>query len=291
MGVTGLAAVPEGQASGILACDFMHVDTVLLRRLYVLFVVEVQTRAVPILGVTAHPAGAWTAHQARNLLMDLGERASRSKFLIRDRDGKFTAAFDNVFAGNGTRMIKAPVRSPRANSFAERFVGTLRRECLDHVLILGERHLREVLAEYARHYNGHRPHEGRQQEPPLGQPGHAVNVTARIERRQLLGGLISETTEQRSQREMPGQRLRMSFGTRQGSAAPWGSSLSVDPGQGMAHAFRRAKSRTCSPDGNRCTGPTVRRNPRSRVPALCGICHSNATQSKEVLGSTFEKSS
>src|SRR5450631_1469832 len=182
----------KAQASGILACDFMHVDTVLLRRLYVLFVMEVQTRAVHIVGVTAHPTGAWTAQQARNLMMDLSERAGQFRFLIRDRDSKFTVAFDDVFAGNGTRVIKAPGRSPRANSFAERFVGTLRRECLDHVLILGEQHLRKVLAEYARHYNGHRPHRGRQQEPPLRLPGHAVDITARIERRSVVGGLISE---------------------------------------------------------------------------------------------------
>ena len=153
---------------------------------------EIQTRTVHIPGVTAHRAGAWTARQARSLMRGPGERAGQFTFLIRGRDSKFTAAFDGVFSGNGTRVIRTPARSPRANSCAGRFVGTLRRECLDHVLVLGERHLRSILAEYARHYNGHRPHQGRQQEPPLRRPGEAIDVTARIERRQVLGGLISE---------------------------------------------------------------------------------------------------
>ena len=180
------------QATGILACDFLHVDTMFLKRLYVFFVMEIDTRRVHILGVTAHPTGAWTVQQARNLLMDLGERAARFEFLIRDRDSKFTAVFDEVFAGNGMRIIKTPVRSPRANSFAERYVGTLRRECLDHLLIYGERHLRRILAEYSRHYNEHRPHQSREQRPPLHEPGQAIDVTARIKRRQVVHGLINE---------------------------------------------------------------------------------------------------
>ena len=180
------------QAAGILACDFLHVDTVFLRRLYVLFVMEIRTRRVHVLGVTAHPTGSWTAQQARNLLMNLGERAGHFKFLVRDRDSKFTAAFDEVLAGNGMRIIKTPVRSPRANSLAERYVGTLRRDCLDHLLIYGEQHLRQVLAAYARHYNEHRPHQSREQRPPLHEPGQAVDVTARIKRTHVVQGLISE---------------------------------------------------------------------------------------------------
>jgi putative transposase len=153
---------------------------------------EIQTRRVHILGVTAHPTGAWTAQQARNLLIDLGGRATRFRFLVRDRDSRFTAAFDEVLAGNSTRIIKSPVRSPRANSFAERYVGTLRRECLDHLLIHGDRHLRRVLTEYARHYNEHRPHQSREQRPPLYEPGQPADVTAHIKRTHVVQGLISE---------------------------------------------------------------------------------------------------
>jgi putative transposase len=180
------------QAAGILSCDFLHVDTVFLKRLYVLFAMEIHTRSVHILGITAYPTGIWTAQQTRNLLMDLGERAVRFRFLIRDRDSKFTNVFDQVLAGNGVRIIKTPVRSPRANSFAERYVGTLRRECLDHLLIHGEQHLRQILTQYAQHYNEHRPHQSREQRPPLHEPGQPIDMTARIKRRQVVQGLISE---------------------------------------------------------------------------------------------------
>jgi putative transposase len=181
-----------GQASGILACDFVHVDTVFLRRLYVFFVMEIETRRIHILGVTANPTGAWTAQQARNLLMELGERAGRFAFLIRDRDGKFPRVFDEVLTSNAIRIIKTPPRSPRANSYAERFVGTLRRECLDHLLIYGERHLRHVLADYERHYNAHRAHQSRGQRPPLHDPGRPIDRTAVIECRSTVAGLIHE---------------------------------------------------------------------------------------------------
>jgi putative transposase len=145
----------SAQAHAILAVDFAHVDTVLLRRLYILLVVEHGRRRVHLAGITAHPTGAWVAQQARNLFMDLGERAERFRFLIRDRDSKFTAAFDAVFTGADIRIIRTPVRAPRANAIAERFIGTLRRECLDHLLITGPRHLDVVLREYVQHFVRH----------------------------------------------------------------------------------------------------------------------------------------
>jgi len=182
----------QAQAHGLLACDFLHVDTILLRRLYVFFVLEVETRRVHTLGVTRHPTGPWATQLARNLLDDLGERASQFKFLIRDRDAKFTRTFDAVFTSMDARIIKSPIQPPRANAYAERFVGTLRRECLDDQIILGEGHLRQVLAVFEAHYNDHRPHQGREQRAPGHDPDLVIDLSAAIVRRQLLAGAINE---------------------------------------------------------------------------------------------------
>ena len=189
----GWRAFLAGQAKTILAADFFHVDTVFLRRLYVLFFIEHATRRVHLAGITAHPTGAWVTQQARNLLMSLEDHADSFKFLIRDRDAKFTGAFDAVFTAIGVRIIRSPVRAPRANAIAERWVGSTRRECLDRMLITGERHLRLVLGEYADHYNTHRPHRTLQQNPPAGRAHPPVEVTGMcVLRRDRLSGLIHE---------------------------------------------------------------------------------------------------
>ncbi len=139
------------QTKGLMACDLFHVDTVLLRRLYVLVFIHHDSRFVRIAGITANPVAAWVTQQARNLSMELADGANAIKFVIRDRDAKFTASYDALFAADGTRNIKTPVRAPPANAICERVVGTRRRECLDRTLILGRRHLEAVLAEYVEH--------------------------------------------------------------------------------------------------------------------------------------------
>jgi len=177
----------------MLAVDFFHVDcAVTQRRIYVLFALEVGNRYVHVLGLTSHPDGPWTTQQARNLMMEIGERVAECRFLVRDGAGQFTASFDAVLAGAGIQVVRIPPRCPRANCFAERFVLTARTELTDRMLIFGERHLGTVLARYVRHYNERRPHRARRLRPP--QPDHpTANLNHRgIERRPVLGGLINE---------------------------------------------------------------------------------------------------
>jgi putative transposase len=181
----------RSQAKGILATDFFTVDTVLLRRYYVLFVIEFERRVVHLLGVTANPNAAWVTQVARNFTTDLEEGGRQLRFLIRDRDTEFTASFDAVLGSVGIQAIKTPVRSPRANAFAERFVRTARSECLDHLLVFSRRHLEAILAEYLGHYNQARPHRSLDLDQPV--PRSVRPVTARkITRRDLLGGTIHE---------------------------------------------------------------------------------------------------
>jgi putative transposase len=199
----GLGPVPRGgptwsqflrsQAHSMLATDFFTVDTISFKQLYVLFVIELSTREVHVLGVTEHPIGAWVTQGARNLVGDLADRGRSIKFFVRDRDTKFTASFDEIFRSEDIRVIKTPVRSPRANAYAERWVRTVRSECLDWMLVLGRRHLERVLREYVSHYNHQRPHRGIDLAVPTGEAAAATPpLPHHVDRRNVLGGLIHE---------------------------------------------------------------------------------------------------
>jgi putative transposase len=187
----------RAQAQSMIACDFLTVETVSLRRLYVLFFIELHTRRVRIAGITHNPSGTWATQQARNLVIDNSGREGPTRFLIHDRDSKFSAAFDEVFRTEGVEIIQTPVRAPNANAHAERFVRTLREECLDWLLITGHRQLERVLREYVDHYNRERPHRALDLRPP--HPAQQVtplrpHPQTAVNRRDRLGGLIHEYT-------------------------------------------------------------------------------------------------
>jgi putative transposase len=179
----------RGQAASVVACDFFTVESVFLRRYYVLFFIAHASRRVWLAGCTTSPSGAWVTQQARNLGLDFSDRGVR--FLIRDRDSKYSRPFDEVFHSEGIRIVKAPVRAPKANAVAERFVRTVRAECLDWLLILNRRHLERVLRVYVHHYNRERPHRALELRPPEPK-AHARSAAGEIHRRDRLGGLIHE---------------------------------------------------------------------------------------------------
>ena len=182
----------RAQAKGILTTDLFTVDTITLRRFYVLFVIEIDRRRVHVLGVTANPIGPWVTQVARNFASDLEDAGRHFRFLIRDRDTKFTAHFDAVLASIGIETIRTPVASPRANAFAERFVRTVRQDCLDHLLVVSQRHLEALLAGYVCHYNEARPHRGLDLDPPLPRPAISTTSDGKVIRRDVLGGIVHE---------------------------------------------------------------------------------------------------
>jgi transposase InsO family protein len=181
----------RAQAGSMLACDFVTVETVFLRRIYVLFFISLATRRIEYIASTSNPHGRWMTQQARNLAMQLGDQHS-FRFLIHDRDTKFSHAFDEIFRTEGIKVIRTPIQAPNANAHAERWVRTLRAECLDRILILDRRHLEHVLRSYRRHYNEHRPHRALHLCPPSGRDPTPPGAAHRLQRRDLVGGLIHE---------------------------------------------------------------------------------------------------
>ncbi len=183
-------------ATTTLACDFFTVETAWLKRIYVLFFLSLERRRVEFVACSPNPTGAWTAQQARNLLMTLDDRQQPLRFLIHDRDAKFSGGFDHVFQSEGITVIRTPVQAPNANAYAERWVGSVRRECLDRLLIFSRRQLEQVLRVYTRHYNRHRPHRSLAFRPPEQTDRSPTPLRAppdpQLNRRDLLGGLIHE---------------------------------------------------------------------------------------------------
>jgi putative transposase len=175
----------------MLACDFLTVETAFLQRIYVLFFISLATRRIEYIGCTSNPDGHWTAQQARNLVMQLGDEHP-FRFLIHDRDSKFSRAFDEIFRTEGISVIRTPIQAPNANAHAERWVRTVRFDCLDRILILGRHHLEHVLSVYRHHYNEHRPHRALDLSPPNGRDPTPLDARTRLQRRDLLGGLIHE---------------------------------------------------------------------------------------------------
>jgi putative transposase len=185
----------RAQAQSMIACDFFTVETLWLGPLYVLFFIELGSRRVHLAGCTANPSGTWAAQQARQLAWSLSERLTPIRFLIHDRDSKFSNVFDEAFRSEGVEIIRTPFRAPKANAFAERWVGTVRRDCLDWILIVSRRQLEHVLRVYVDHYNGHRPHRALDLTPPA--PERRLRLVSshspeHVRRRDRLGGLIHE---------------------------------------------------------------------------------------------------
>jgi putative transposase len=180
----------RAQAASIVACDFFTVESVLLRRYYVLFFIAHASRRVWLGGCSTNPTGAWVTQQARNLGLEFADQGMR--FLIRDRDSKYSRPFDEVFRSGGIRIVKTPVRAPQANAIAERFVRTVRGECLDWLLILNRRHLERVLRIFVEHYNTHRPHRALKLQPPQPAEPPPTRAVGAIHRHDRLGGLIHE---------------------------------------------------------------------------------------------------
>jgi putative transposase len=186
----------KAQAEGVVACDFFTVETIRLKTLYVLFFIQLSTRRVVAAGVTAYPDSAWVTQQARNAAMDLNDRGGSIRFLLRDHDAKFTRGFDDVFGSEGGQVLRTPIRAPKANAHAERWIRTVRAECLDSTLVFGRRHLQRLLRGYVRHYNQQRPHRSLTLAVPEAGERSSPQVNPReVERRDVLGGLIHEYHE------------------------------------------------------------------------------------------------